>query len=270
MAARPFLGFAVFALAACSSADEVAEDVGVEEKPAATASASATASSAKAVKVREETKLYTYEYAYPAQAAAIPSLAAVLDARGAKARDEMIGEVGELEAEEGDPGAFPVPQHSFEEEWQVVADLPRWLSLSGFFSTYSGGAHGMYGMEGYVWDKQRGRGMDSAELFRSPDYLGSLMGGRVCQALNKEREERRGEPVVEGEDNMFNGCPELSDGTILVGSSNGKTFDRITVWFGPYVAGPWVEGHYELDFPMTREMLEAVKPAYRAAFSAKR
>ena len=58
MAARPFLGFAVFALAACSSADEVAEDVGVEEKPAATASASATASSAKGVKVREETKLY--------------------------------------------------------------------------------------------------------------------------------------------------------------------------------------------------------------------
>ena len=42
------------------------------------------------------------------------------------------------------------------------------------------------------------------------------------------------------------------------------------MWFGPYVAGPWVEGHYELDFPMTEAMLEAVKPAYRAAFSAKR
>jgi hypothetical protein len=270
MAARPFLALATLALAACSSADEVAEDVGVKEKPAAEATAKATARSAKAVKVREETKLFLYEYSYPAQAAAIPALAAVLDARGAKARDEMIGEVGELEAEEGDPGEFPVPQHSFEEEWQVVADLPGWLSLSGFFSTYSGGAHGMYGMEGYVWDKQRGRGMDSADLFRSQDYLGSLMEGRVCEALNKEREDRRGEPVVEGEDNMFNGCPELSDGTILVGSSNGKTFDRITVWFGPYVAGPWVEGHYELDFPMTREMLEAVKPAYRAAFSAKR
>ena len=269
MPARPFLAVAVFALAACSSADEVAEDVGVEDKPAATASASATASSAEAVKVREETKLFLYEYSYPAQAAAIPALAAILDARGAKARDEMLGEAEELEAEEGDPGEFPVPQHSFEEEWQVVADLPGWLSLSGFFSTYTGGAHGMYGMEGYVWDKQRGRGMDSSDLFRSPDYLGSTMGGRVCEALNREREERREEPVG-AEDDLFNGCPDLSESTILVGSSNGKTFDRITVWFGPYVAGPWVEGHYELDFPMTSAMLEAVKPAYRAAFSAKR
>lgn len=269
MAARPFLVLAMLALAACSSADEVAEEVGVEDKPAATASASATASSAKGVKVREETKLFLYEYAYPAQAAAIPALAAILDARGAKARDEMLGEAEELEAEEGDPGEFPVPQHSFEEEWQVVADLPGWLSLSGFFSSYSGGAHGMYGMEGYVWDKQRGRGMDSEELFHSAGYLGSTMGNRVCQALNKEREERRGEPVGESDD-MFNGCPELDEATILAGSSNGKTFDRITVWFGPYVAGPWVEGHYELDFPMTREMLEAVKPAYRSAFSAKK
>jgi hypothetical protein len=269
MPARPFPVLAAAMLAACT-AEETADDVAVQESPAAAASASATAQSAKAVKVREETKLFLYEYAYPAQAAAIPALAAVLDARGAKARDEMIGEVRLIEAEEGAPGEFPVPQHSFEEEWQVVADLPGWLSLSGLFSTYSGGAHGMYGMEGYVWDKQRGRGMDSADLFRSPGYLGSTMGNRVCEALNKEREERRGEPVVEGEDNMFNGCPELSDGTILVGSSNGKTFDRITVWFGPYVAGPWVEGAYELDFPMTREMLEAVKPAYRSAFSEKK
>jgi hypothetical protein len=268
MAARPFLGLAVLALAACSSADEVAEDLQVEDKPAAEATAKASARSAEAVKVREETKLFLYEYAYPAQAAAIPALAAVLDARGAKARDEMIGEVEALAAEEDDP-EFPVPQHMFEEDWQVVADLPGWLSLSGFFSTYTGGAHGMYGMEGYVWDKQRGRGMASEELFHSPDYLGSTMGNRVCEALNKEREERRGEPVGESDD-LFNGCPDLSESTILVGSSNGKTFDRITVWFGPYVAGPWVEGAYELDFPMTREMLEAVKPAYRAAFSAKK
>src|SRR5690606_8726935 len=154
-----------------------ADEAGVKEETATTAHANA--SDAEGVTVKEETGLYTYEYAYPAQAAAIPALAAVLDARGAKARDEMIGEVEAIEAEEGDPGEFPVPQHSFEEEWQVVAHLPGWLSLSGLFSTYSGGAHGMYGMEGYVWDKQRGRGMPSEELFHSPDYLGSTMGNRV-------------------------------------------------------------------------------------------
>ena len=270
MPARPFLALAILALGACSSADDVKEKVRAEDsKPAVVASAKATASSSKGVKVREQTKLYVYEYAYPAQAAAIPALAAVLDQRGAKARDEMIGEARAMEDEDA-RGEFPVPQHSFEEDWQVVADLPGWLSLSGFFSTYSGGAHGMYGMEGYVWDKERGRGMASEELFYSADYLGSMMDNRVCQALNKEREERREEPIVENGDDMFTGCPELSDGTVLVGSSNGKTFDRITVWFGPYVAGPYVEGHYELDFPMPQAMLETVKPAYRNAFSAKK
>ena len=269
MAARPFLALAVLTLTACSGADEAAADAEVKERPAAEATAKATARSAEAVKVREETKLFLYEYSYPAQAAAIPALATVLDQRGAKARDEMIGEARAME-EEDVRGEFPVPQHSFEEDWQVVADLPDWLSLSGFFSTYSGGAHGMYGMEGYVWDKQRGRGMASEELFYSADYLGSMMDNRVCQALNKEREERREEPVVEDAEDSFSSCPDLSESTILVGSSNGKTFDRITVWFGPYVAGPYVEGHYELDFPMTPAMLEAVKPAYRSAFSAKR
>ena len=88
-------------------------------------------------------------------------------------------------------------------------------------------------------------------------------------AVGRE-EARQTEPAGQVGDDLFNGCPDLSESTVLVGSSNGKTFDRITVWFGPYVAGPWVEGAYELDFPMTKEMLEAVKPAYRSAFSAKR
>ena len=58
--------------------------------------------------------------------------------------------------------------------------------------------------------------------------------------------------------------------TVLVGSSNGKTFNRVGVWFGPYVAGPYSEGAYELNFPVDKAVLETVKPAYRDAFSAAR
>jgi hypothetical protein len=148
-----------------------------------------------------------------------------------------------------------------------VADLPGYLSLSNDWSNYTGGAHGMYGMQGFVWDKANKRGFDSAELFVSPAVLDDAMGGSVCAALNKEREKRRGEPV-DPKDEFFGGCPGLDEATILVGSSNRRTFDRITVWFGPYVAGAYAEGAYELDFPMTKAMLDTVKPAYTAAFSA--
>jgi hypothetical protein len=57
---------------------------------------------------------------------------------------------------------------------------------------------------------------------------------------------------------------------VIVGSSNGRTFDRIGVWFGPYLAGPYAEGAYELNFPVDAAVLGAVKPAYRSAFSVKR
>ena len=92
-----------------------------------------------------------------------------------------------------------------------------------------------------------------------------VLGAALCQSLDRERSERRGGEDIGG---MFENCPGLDEATILVGSSNGRTFDRVGVYFGPYVAGPYAEGAYELDFPMTQAMLDAVKPAYRAAFSA--
>ncbi|MGX7896746.1 DUF4163 domain-containing protein [Tsuneonella sp. HG222] len=261
---------AALALAGCRQGQEADESTQpTASASAGGASASATASSpGQGKSVKTETDSYTFEYSYPAQAAAIPALAAWLDADAAKARDELEGEA--LSAKkESETEDFPFHQHSFQETWKVVADLPGWLSLSGDFATYSGGAHGMYGLEGYVWDKARARGFKSEELFESPDYLGSTIGDPLCAALNKERAAKGMEPET-GPDAVFPACPSLKEATILVGSSNGKTFDRITVWYGPYVAGSYAEGAYELDFPMTAQMLEAVKPAYRGAFSMKR
>jgi hypothetical protein len=67
----------------------------------------------------------------------------------------------------------------------------------------------------------------------------------------------------------FNSCPPISDATVLVGSSTGRAFDRIGIWFGPYVAGPYSEGAYELDFPVDAAVLRAVKPQYAGAFAAR-
>ena len=69
---------------------------------------------------------------------------------------------------------------------------------------------------------------------------------------------------------MFDNCPGLDEATVLVGSSNGNTFDRIGIYFGPYVAGPYAEGAYELDFDVTASVIDAVKPAYAGAFSVRR
>lgn len=262
MPVRPTLPAVLAALAACSSPEEVAERTGVA-KAGVHATASAVASG-KAVAVKEDSTLFSYEFSYPTTVGAIPALAKLLTDRASRTRDEMIAEAKTAQAE-AQGADYAMNPHSYGESWKVVADLPGYLSLSNDFSTYTGGAHGMYGVEGLVWDKARGRAIASEALFQSPGILGSTMDNAVCTALDQERAKRREEPV--DPDEMFGECPGLDEATILVGSSNGKTFDRITVYFGPYVAGPYAEGSYELDFPMTAAMLKAVKPAYRTAFS---
>lgn len=275
MPLRPLLILTTVVLAgACSSPDEVREKTGVtaQAKSASAHATSVASSSAKgsARKEKEDNDLYSYEFSYPAEVGAYPELAARLSSDAAKAKAEMIADAKQDQADRK-KNDFPFNPYSYGAEWKVVADLPQYLSLSNDFSTYTGGAHGMYGLEGFVWDKANKRGFKSAEFFVSPQALGDAIGKPLCDALNKERVKKGMDPVTtDGEDQIWPSCPDLDEATVLVGSSNHKTFNRITVWYGPYVAGSYAEGAYELDFPMTAAMLGAVKPAYKAAFSAKR
>ena len=164
---------------------------------------------------------------------------------------------------------FPYNKHSYTAEWKVVAELPKWLSLSADVATYTGGAHGNYTVQSVVWDKDNLRLMNAIDLFSSPAALEQAFGDRFCEGLDRERAERRGEPVPEDSEEMFDQCPGIDELEVLVGSSNGRTFNRLTVYAGPYVAGPYAEGAYEVDLPVTQEVLDAVKPEYREAFSAR-
>jgi hypothetical protein len=259
---RLFALAACCALAACSSADEMAEEIGTEETSAATATATAAAGSAR--KTAEETDLFSFAYSWPSQVGAIPALAESLDARADKVRAELAATT-EAEKAEFAGEDIEFRPHSYQMEWKVVADTPRFLSLSGDFATYSGGAHGMYGVESLVWDREAGAALDGAAMFNGLD---AALGDKLCKALNAERAERRGEPVPADGEGTFNDCVGTSEATVLVGSSGGGKFNRIGVWFGPYVAGSYAEGAYELDFPVDAAVLRAVKPEYRAAFAA--
>jgi hypothetical protein len=277
MSFRLLLPLALLAAAACSNGDEIPE----EQLPADSATADATAGTAEAtataaaeedggaLSIDEETELYSFEYSYPAEAGAIAPLAGQLDADLAERKEELVASAREGQEQAEDSG-FPYNAYSYSKEWKVVADLPGWLSLSGDFSTYTGGAHGMYGLESLVWDKEVGRGFPAIELFTSAEALDTALGDRLCEALNREREKKRGEPVPSDGESEFDQCVGVDEATILAGSSNGRTFDRIAVWFGPYVAGPYAEGAFELDFPVDQAILGAVKPAYKSAFRAAR
>jgi hypothetical protein len=275
MKLRPFLPLLCLALAACPSGKESPPSgrptaapslAAPAPQPTATATAKVTAAPSGANAVKETNDLYSFAYTWPAAAGNIPALAQQLEGELDKRKADLIANANKGKAQSESNG-FPYNPHYFSEKWKVVANLPHWLSLTGDFSTYTGGAHGNYGRETIVWDKQVGRGFPAIAMFTSPRALSDALGDKLCKALDAARaKKRKGQPKGDILAD-FQKCVGVDQATVLVGSSNGKTFNRVGVWFGPYVAGPYVEGAYELTFGVDQAVLETVKPAYKAAFS---
>lgn len=229
-------------------------------------SSSSTSSSNGAMSTAEETDDYEFDYSWPSAAGRDPALAKILQGRLEKARAEVISQSAEARAESTN-NDFPFRKHSLGETWEVVADTPAFLSLSSAISTYGGGAHGNFGFDSLLWDKKNSQIFAATDLFVSPAALEAALKPRYCSMLNKKRADRRGAPVEKGSSDTFDACPQIKQINVLLGSSGGKTFDRIGLRFAPYVAGPYAEGTYELTLPVDAAAMKAVDPTYRSAFS---
>lgn len=217
--------------------------------------------------VSEENEIWNFDYSYPAAAGRIPGLSALLDQRLARSQEELRQLAIEARAE-ADESGFPFNTYAESTSWEVVADLPRWLSLSAEIYSYTGGAHGNSGFDTLLWDREADKARQPAELFTSLGALESAMQEDYCEMLDRQRVEKRGEPVEEGSDGLFDECPGFADLTIILGSSNNRTFDRIGFLAAPYVAGPYAEGSYEVTLPVNRAAKAAVKPEFAMSFTA--
>jgi hypothetical protein len=254
------------ALAACSSPEELAENAGVVQSAVPEPPVPPTPEPGKVAftdnSENGEAKR-DFAYAWPAEVSAVPALAA----RFAAERDRLLADqkadwdsaLAEFAGQDC-PGCV---NRAFEKEWEVVADLPRFLSLSASFYEYSGGAHGNGAHDALVWDREAASALDPKAMFR-PEALQDALGAAWCKALRTQRMERLSENYS---DDGFFQCPPIADLTVLVGSSSGKTFDRIGLLAAPYVAGSYAEGSYEVTLPVTDKVIAAVKPEYKAAFA---
>ena len=223
--------------------------------------ASATMASAQfATKTRD----YEFDYSYPAAAARIAPLKAWFDADAAKMRAELVHDAAAGRAESRKSG-FPFNAYSGAKSWKVVTETPRFLSLSGEVSGYSGGAHGNAATLSLVWDKKTGGRIDGAAAF-APAALQSVLGARWCEWVRGERSKRIGSDA--GSDGFFK-CPAIKELTVLLGSTNGRAINRVGLIADQYVAGSYAEGQYETTFPVTAPLLAAVKPLYRDAFEVR-
>lgn len=238
---------------------------------AAPANEAAAAPPAATPSVKEEKNdRYSFAYRYPAAAAAVPQVAAELDAERDKMLAKLRNDTAEAKADAEKDG-FDYRPYSSEKEWKVVTETPRLLSLSAIGYDYTGGAHGMPFYDTLVWDRQAQRRLVPDDMFRSEGALSDAVRPAYCRALDAERRKRRGgEPAASvGEDDPFNSCPEVSESTLLLGASDRRAIDRLGFVIGPYVAGPYSEGAYELTLPVTPALIAALKPEYRSMFATR-
>lgn len=226
----------------------------------------ASTKAATAVSFERETKTLAFTYEYPAQAAALPRLAAMLDAERAKALGELEAQTAEAQKEAAD-NDYPFNPHMLGVGWKVTGESPEMLAMVAEISSYSGGAHGNTGYEALIWDKAADKRIQLAALFTDMAMALEPLREGYCTALNVERREKRGEQIGEPDD-MFNTCPPFAELVLVPYASSDSGFDRMMFIAAPYVAGPYVEGVYEISLPLSGAVLERIKPAYRAAFAA--
>ena len=274
---KPVLLIAIAVLAgACSSPEEIGQDLGVDAAQAVGPETSSI--DALSDKVAAEVEPVDFEdnakqgqaqrefaYRWPRQVSAIPGLVAILE----QERDTQLALnksawQRSLEEFPGDE-CYSCKQLVFTKEWKVVANLDRFLSISADHYEYTGGAHGNYWFDAKVWDRTANVALDARDLFESPGALWQAIEAPYCRGLNVQRAEK-----FPGEDPeaMGWGCPGLDQLTLLLGSSDGTSFDRLGLLAAPYVAGSYAEGAYEVTVPVTEAVLDVVRTDYRDTFSA--
>lgn len=234
---------------------------------AATASAATPAQPpAKPFSADEENDLIEFHYAWSAETAAVPQLVDRLRKDMEKVKAELIAGAKEDKAMREKQGS---EFHGFmsSTDYKTAGQSDRLLSLSVEAGSYTGGAHGNAGVSAMLWDRAAARQIQFAELFTARANMDRLLTQRWCDALNKEREKKRGEPLGGG--GMFDECPGLDEIAIIPSDKDGnRRFETLAMVASPYVAGPWAEGSYEIELAMTPELLASLKGEYRGSFEA--
>ena len=214
--------------------------------------------------VREANDLIDFAYSYPREAAAIPKLAAWLDADRAAKRDALVA-AAQRDQTAAARDDFPYHAHVHRQRWQRVTDTRRFLSLSSEIETYMGGAHGMTGFDTMLWDRNRAALRKPIDLFTSAAAFDAAVRDRFCDGIARAKAAKGIRPPT-GDDGPFARCPPASAQTVWLGSSDGRSIDRMTIAIAPYEIGPFAEGSYTINLPVTRAVVEALKPDFARDF----
>ncbi len=164
-----------------------------------------------------------------------------------KLRQFAEGAQGEL-TEAGAPTGRPKYENTV--AITTAAETGKLLSLKRVALDYTGGAHPNTLTSGILWDKALKRQIGLADLFRKGADL-SVLDEALCSALNAAKRAR----VPDGASITFDSkpfaCPRVATTPFVLtpGDTAGKAAG-LTFLIGPYQAGSYAEGGYEIAVPV--------------------
>jgi peptidoglycan-N-acetylmuramic acid deacetylase PdaC-like protein len=228
----------------------------------------ATGLNAKAVKIERNNADLEFTYEYPAEAAAIPALDRRFRAEAAKEyrRHLTMGREDKKTYRQQQRGSVT---DFYSKVWSSAGETPRLLSLQYQHGTYTGGAHPNTDYGALLWDRKLNREVAVSSLFLRSSAFDRLTRPAYCKALNLERQKRREGEKLDLAD--FNACPKYADLAISPADKDKDgRFNSLTFVASHYLAGPYSEGEYAIDVPVTSQLIAAIKPEYRASFERQR
>jgi hypothetical protein len=261
------LAAATLALTACSGESEVPAPPlnNNEATPAAEVPPPPPPPTAEAKAVKESDDFIEFTYGWPAEAAALPALASRLESELERDKAEALATAREDKEARGEE--FPFHGHYFSKEWKRLGDTPRLLSLAAEVGTFTGGAHGNSVYDSILWDREANQAIETDGLFTDPAAAFAAMNEAYCGALDRQRAKKREASLpLEGEGWMVE-CPPLAKQVVVpVDGNEDRRFEMLRILIAPYEAGPYAEGSYEVDVPVTDAVRGLIKPEYRAVF----
>ena len=195
----------------------------------------------------EKTPYADIKLVLPDELKAHPDLHASLYAEEVrKLRQFAEGAQGEL-TEAG--AATDRPKYENTITLTTAAETAKLFSLKRTSFDYSGGAHPNTLTSGILWDKALKRRIGLADLFRKGADL-TVLDRALCSALNTAKRAR----VPDGASLTFDSkpfaCPRAATTPFVLtpGDTPGKAAG-LTFLIGPYQAGSYAEGGYEIAIP---------------------
>ncbi|MFN7400619.1 MAG: hypothetical protein ACK5SX_16535 [Sandaracinobacter sp.] len=208
--------------------------------------------------VRFEGPALSFRWSLAPEAALEPAFVRALRADALAERAKAMREQDEAIANPP-PGRGPI-RTEWWERWQAEAETDGLIVLSARTYEYTGGAHGNLALRTAMWDRAADRRIAFADLFADPRAALAALQPSFCKELDAQRLVRR-----QGvRDPNFSNCPPLAELPVVPVGNGAITSLRVLV--PPYMAGPWVEGVYEIALETT-PILPHLSPRFAGAFA---